>query len=151
MKISEMNSLIWPRYNRDQRGLMLIREQVVIIWLAQALFKPAQTSYLELQFGIIQLIMAHNITLFYLLKRSSRAHTKTQMGSGHFPNEGYGEAAYIRNIEVLDENYEIAPAPQLQYISPEKPNCYWARIGSPSETWGSYMFFGGPGRNVNCP
>ncbi|GER51543.1 hypothetical protein STAS_28936 [Striga asiatica] len=47
----------------------IIIKQVVTICFAQALFKPANTSYLELQFGIIQLIMAHNITLLYLLKR----------------------------------------------------------------------------------
>ncbi|CAA0833124.1 Protein of Unknown Function (DUF239 [Striga hermonthica] len=83
--------------------------------------------------------------------RSSRAHTTTQMGSGHFPNEGYGKAAYIRNIEVLDENYEIAPATELELYPPENPKCYWAGTVSHSETWGNYMFFGGPGRNDNCP
>lgn len=31
---------------------------------------------------------------------SDGQHTSTQMGSGHFPGEGFGKAGYFRNIQV---------------------------------------------------
>ncbi|GFP82532.1 hypothetical protein PHJA_000396200, partial [Phtheirospermum japonicum] len=78
------------------------------------------------------------------------SHTKTQMGSGHFPEEGYGKAAYIRNIQVLDSKNNLHSAPKLTGVF-EKPNCYIAGTGSTSKTWGNYMFYGGPGgKNPAC-
>jgi hypothetical protein len=29
-------------------------------------------------------------------------HTSAQMGSGHFPSEGFGKASFIRNIQYMD-------------------------------------------------
>ncbi|KAL5074925.1 hypothetical protein RYX36_013909 [Vicia faba] len=29
-------------------------------------------------------------------------HTSTEMGSGHFPEEGFGKASYFRNIQVVN-------------------------------------------------
>ncbi|CAA0833119.1 Protein of Unknown Function (DUF239 [Striga hermonthica] len=104
----------WLKYNEDEVGY----------WPKEIFTNELKDHAKDVEFGgeIVD-------------SRSSRAHTTTQMGSGHFPDEGYGKAAYIRNIEVLDENYEIAPATELEYVPPEKPNCYWAGSGSPSETW----------------
>ncbi|KAJ1277113.1 hypothetical protein BS78_05G269500 [Paspalum vaginatum] len=57
------------------------------------------------------------------------AQTTTQMGSGHFPIEGFGKASYIKNIQV--------------------PNSYNVQNGSSSD-WGTYIFYGGPGKNPMC-
>jgi hypothetical protein len=34
-------------------------------------------------------------------------HTTTQMGSGHFPSEGFGKASYFRNIQYMDGRRKI--------------------------------------------
>nr|XP_043613332.1 uncharacterized protein LOC122585277 [Erigeron canadensis] len=81
--------------------------------------------------------------------RNLHNHTSTQMGSGHFPNEGFGKAAYARNLEIVNEDNTLNPVPNLKAIA-DKPNCYGVKSGY-SKTWGNYIFFGGPGNNPNCP
>ena len=41
-------------------------------------------------------------------------HTLTQMGSGHFPEEGFGKASYFRNIQVVDSSNNLK-APQRDW------------------------------------
>ncbi|KAJ9564940.1 hypothetical protein OSB04_000906 [Centaurea solstitialis] len=54
-------------------------------------------------------------------------HTSTQMGSGHFPEEGLGKAAYVRYMEVVVEGFKRHPvSPQLLV---EAPYCYNATSG----------------------
>ncbi|KAL6600365.1 hypothetical protein ACP70R_045165 [Stipagrostis hirtigluma subsp. patula] len=74
--------------------------------------------------------------------------TSTQMGSGHFPMEGFGKASYIKNIEVVDSSNKLK-SPSGVYLRIEKPKCYNARNGTNSD-WGTYIFYGGPGKNPNC-
>ncbi|KAI3516174.1 hypothetical protein L1887_15085 [Cichorium endivia] len=76
-------------------------------------------------------------------------HTSTKMGSGHFPSEGYGKAAYIRNMEFVDQDNNLNPIQTVELLA-EKENCYNVRNGFDSN-WGNYIFFGGPGNNPNCP
>lgn len=76
-------------------------------------------------------------------------HTSTQMGSGHFPDEGFGKAAYARNLEVVDHDNNLIAVSNLKLLV-EKPNCYDVKNGY-SDTWGNYIYFGGPGNNPNCP
>ncbi|KAL4574021.1 hypothetical protein LXL04_020843 [Taraxacum kok-saghyz] len=77
-------------------------------------------------------------------------HTTTKMGSGHFPNEGYRKASYIRNMGIVDEENTLNPVGPVSVLA-EKPNCYNVRRGFDSSVWGYYIFFGGPGNNPNCP
>ncbi|CAL4990999.1 unnamed protein product [Urochloa decumbens] len=81
---------------------------------------------------------------------SENGQTSTQMGSGHFPSEGFGKASYIRNIQTVDSSNTLSSANGLSLINPT-PNCYNVQTGTSSSNWGTYMFYGGPGRNSNCP
>lgn len=75
-------------------------------------------------------------------------HTSTQMGSGHFPEEGFGKASYFRNIQVVDSSNNLK-APKGLGTYTEHPNCYDVQTGSNGD-WGHFFYYGGPGKNANC-
>ncbi|KAK6145064.1 hypothetical protein DH2020_021884 [Rehmannia glutinosa] len=50
-------------------------------------------------------------------------HTSTQMGSGHFPEEGFGKSSYFRNIQVVDSSNNLK-APKGLGTFTEQSNCY---------------------------
>ncbi|EAY74493.1 hypothetical protein OsI_02386 [Oryza sativa Indica Group] len=69
------------------------------------------------------------------------------MGSGHFPEEGFGRATYSRAIQVVDSSNHLKPPKGVGLIAP-LPNCYNVIAGSSSTTnWGTYIYYGGP----ECP
>ncbi|TMW85423.1 hypothetical protein EJD97_023180 [Solanum chilense] len=76
-------------------------------------------------------------------------HTLTQMGSGHFADEGYGKASYFRNLQVVDWDNNLVPLSNLHLLA-DHPNCYDIKAAKNS-VWGDYFYYGGPGRNSNCP
>ncbi|ONK75369.1 uncharacterized protein A4U43_C03F16110 [Asparagus officinalis] len=76
-------------------------------------------------------------------------HTSTQMGSGHFPDEGFGKASYFRNIQIVDGSNKLR-APNGVSTFTEQSNCYDVQNGNNGD-WGNYFYFGGPGKNPNCP
>ncbi|KAK1419941.1 hypothetical protein QVD17_29391 [Tagetes erecta] len=76
-------------------------------------------------------------------------HTSTDMGSGLFPIEGYTKASYIRNIGTVDA-FNTLTTPTVLSVVHDQYNCYDISTGIDAN-WGSYFYFGGPGRNVNCP
>lgn len=75
-------------------------------------------------------------------------HTTTQMGSGRFPEEGFGKASYFKNIQVVDESNNLR-APKGLGTFTEQSNCYDVQNGN-SGDWGYYFYYGGPGKNTNC-
>ncbi|XP_047059212.1 uncharacterized protein LOC124665901 [Lolium rigidum] len=81
--------------------------------------------------------------------RPSGSHTPTQMGSGHFPREGFNRAAYFRNVQVVDWDNNLIPARDLRLVA-DHPACYGIQ-GGYNRAWGNYFYYGGPGRNVRCP
>ncbi|KAA8542225.1 hypothetical protein F0562_023377 [Nyssa sinensis] len=81
--------------------------------------------------------------------RSMGFHTSTQMGSGHFADEGFGKASYFRNLQAVDWDNSLIPLSNLHLLA-DHPNCYDIIAGK-SNIWGSYFYYGGPGRNVKCP
>ncbi|KAL5228640.1 hypothetical protein ABZP36_016905 [Zizania latifolia] len=81
--------------------------------------------------------------------RPSGSHTPTQMGSGHFPREGFNRAAYFRNLQVVDWDNNLIPAAALRLVA-DHPSCYDIQ-GGYNRAWGNYFYYGGPGRNVRCP
>lgn len=81
--------------------------------------------------------------------RPSGSHTPTQMGSGHFPREGFNRAAYFRNVQVVDGDNSLVPAAALRLVA-DHPGCYDIQ-GASNRAWGNYFYYGGPGRNVHCP
>ncbi|XP_028773394.1 uncharacterized protein LOC114730478 [Neltuma alba] len=80
---------------------------------------------------------------------SNGQHTTTQMGSGHFPQEGYGKACFFWNIKVVNGNNQTVPPNNIR-TRVDQPNCYNVQTGQ-SNDWGNYFSFGGPGRNPSCP
>ncbi|KAL7593616.1 uncharacterized protein LOC111890582 [Lactuca sativa] len=80
---------------------------------------------------------------------SDGQHTTTQMGSGHFPEEGFGKSSYFRNVQIVDGSNSLRVPKDIQTFT-EEPNCYDVQTGK-NGAWGSYIFYGGPGRNQNCP
>ncbi|KAI3709801.1 hypothetical protein L2E82_39567 [Cichorium intybus] len=80
---------------------------------------------------------------------SDGQHTTTQMGSGHFPEEGFGKSSYFRNVQIVDGSNSLRVPRDIQTFT-EEPNCYDVQTGK-NDAWGSYIFYGGPGRNPNCP
>ncbi|XP_057807587.1 uncharacterized protein LOC131022175 [Salvia miltiorrhiza] len=79
---------------------------------------------------------------------SDGQHTTTQMGSGHFPEEGFGKSSYVRNIQVVDESNNLR-APKNIGTFTEQSSCYDIQLGRNGE-WGDHFYYGGPGRNSNC-
>lgn len=79
-------------------------------------------------------------------------HTKTQMGSGHFPDEGFKKACYFRNLlyTTLDSTTRSRPirAKDLHRYT-TKPNCYDLKLAE-NRDWGVYFYFGGPGFSRKC-
>ncbi|XP_058774332.1 protein neprosin-like [Vicia villosa] len=82
-------------------------------------------------------------------EKSRGAHTSTAMGSGHFAEEGFGKAAYIRNMQVIDSDNKLIPLENPTYVA-SNPNCYNIQ-GKYSPKWGDHMYFGGPGKSDKCP
>ncbi len=78
--------------------------------------------------------------------------TQTDMGNGHWPYEGWQHCAYMSNL-VYQSSMAGAMArynPGTVYAS--HPQCYaidghFANTGS----WGPYFWWGGSGRNSQCP
>ncbi|KAM0020114.1 putative neprosin [Helianthus debilis subsp. tardiflorus] len=81
--------------------------------------------------------------------RSNGHHTTTEMGSGRFSEQGLSKASYIRNIETVDESNHLR-TPNNIYTNADENSCYDILAGIDGN-WGSYVYFGGPGRNINCP
>lgn len=80
--------------------------------------------------------------------RADGSHTATQMGSGHFPGEGFGRSSYFRNLEVVDWDNSLIPLNTF-HVTADHPNCYDIQ-GGVNAVWGNYFYYGGPGRNVRC-
>ncbi|CDP07640.1 unnamed protein product [Coffea canephora] len=80
---------------------------------------------------------------------SDGQHTTTQMGSGHPPEEGFEGASYMKNLQVVVESDNLSPLSNPVAIA-QQPNCYNVTLGKSSYS-GDYIFYGGPGRNPNCP
>lgn len=80
--------------------------------------------------------------------RASGRHTTTQMGSGHFPDEGFGKASYFRNLEIVDSDNSLVPVQDVTILA-ENTECYDIKSSSSNE-WGTYFYYGGPGFNPRC-
>ncbi|KAK1308722.1 hypothetical protein QJS10_CPA09g00786 [Acorus calamus] len=74
---------------------------------------------------------------------------KPPMGSGHFPDEGFGRAATVKNIQVQTAiGKEVGVQPNELSPSIIFYNCY--RVGDPTfevATDGLQFYFGGPGES----
>ncbi|XP_062227306.1 protein neprosin-like [Phragmites australis] len=71
-----------------------------------------------------------------------------EMGSGHFAEEGFGKAAFVRDIKIVNENNEfVNPDTHSSYAKSTKEACYnVAKFGYNPD--GMHVYFGGAGK---CP
>ncbi|KAL5712128.1 hypothetical protein ACHQM5_014328 [Ranunculus cassubicifolius] len=80
--------------------------------------------------------------------RSNGEHTSTQMGSGHFADEGFRKSSYFRNLEIVDVDNSLSSIRGISIMA-ENTNCYDIKSAY-SKDWGTYFYFGGPGKNPQC-
>ena len=71
-------------------------------------------------------------------------HTTTQMGSGHFAEEGPGRASFFQNLKLMDP-LQVLRVPINVHRFVSKPTCY--NLFHTED----YFYFGGPGRSLQCP
>ena len=78
-------------------------------------------------------------------------HTETAMGSGHFPDEGFGKASFFSDMTYIDATGLIRDAEKLTTIA-SKPSCYDVKVVAAGKTGlGTHFFYGGPGYSDKCP
>lgn len=82
--------------------------------------------------------------------KTAGRHTRTDMGSGHWPYEGYGYAAYQRGVRYVDTSNFYQRATGLSR-SVTNNMCYDLRLLSSAGSWEEYFYFGGSGYNTSCP
>jgi Neprosin/Neprosin activation peptide len=80
---------------------------------------------------------------------SGSRHTRTDMGSGHFPGDGFGYAAYQRRIRTITTSNVWNIRPSLS-VARTDANCYDIEEHNSSGSWERYFYFGGPGFNTHC-
>ncbi|KAL6501199.1 hypothetical protein OROHE_025062 [Orobanche hederae] len=81
--------------------------------------------------------------------QSNGGHTSTQMGSGHFAEDGFTRASYFRNLEVVDSDNNLISAQDISTLA-ENTNCYNIK-NSNNNQWGTHFYYGGPGKSPQCP
>ncbi|CAO2146972.1 unnamed protein product [Urochloa humidicola] len=69
----------------------------------------------------------------------------TPMGSGHFPEEGFSKASYIRTIQVVDSSNHLK-SPNGVGLTAGNTNFYNVKSDVSNDNWGTYIYFGGPGK-----
>ena len=77
--------------------------------------------------------------------------TRTDMGNGHWPYEGWQHCAYMSNLRYQSS----AGGGMSKYKGTawaSHPKCYGVEEHfSNTDAWGSYFWWGGSGRNSQCP
>ena len=77
--------------------------------------------------------------------------TATDMGNGHWPYEGWQRCAYMNNLRYQSTT-SGAMSDYNGSAGSEFPNCYGIESHMQSgSNWGSYFWWGGSGKNANCP
>ncbi|CDP13128.1 unnamed protein product [Coffea canephora] len=76
-------------------------------------------------------------------------HTAAEMGCGHFPEEKFERSSHFKNLLTIDESNNLV-IPEDIITRVDNANCYDVEYG-PSAHLGDMLFYGGPGKNDNCP
>lgn len=67
------------------------------------------------------------------------------MGSGHFANEGFGKAAFVKNLQIMNATNDlITPDTPKSVAGTTRKECYTVDKFSRRDG-GMEVFFGGPG------
>nr|CAD1840010.1 unnamed protein product [Ananas comosus var. bracteatus] len=80
-------------------------------------------------------------------------HTRTQMGSGHFPHKGYTRASYFSSLKVQTDPHSVFvdANPSGIAFQTQSPYCYDIQQSSYDPSAGVSFCFSGPGHNPQCP
>jgi hypothetical protein len=81
--------------------------------------------------------------------RTNGRHTLTDMGSGRWPSEGYGYAAYQRTLKYVDTTSSYRDPSSLTATRTDR-ECYDIGLYHAADPVGWYFYFGGSGYNTNC-
>ena len=68
-----------------------------------------------------------------------------QIGSGHFASEGYGKAAFMRNIQIVDENNKLVTPNENKDLVGTSDILKYSVDGYEVNKKGMHMYYGGPG------
>ncbi|CAM0885135.1 unnamed protein product [Alopecurus aequalis] len=68
-----------------------------------------------------------------------------QIGSGHFSSEGYGRAAFMRNIQIVDENNKLVSPNEEKVLSGTSDLMKYSVDGYGVNKNVMHMYYGGPG------
>jgi hypothetical protein len=82
-------------------------------------------------------------------RQTGDRHTRTDMGSGHFPGDGFRYAAYQRRVRTITTGNVWNLRPVLSTTRTDA-DCYDISVNSSSGSWERYFYFGGPGYNAHC-
>jgi hypothetical protein len=90
--------------------------------------------------------MLANVVDFGGEVQNSRMIGAGPMGSGQLAAAGFGQAAFQKQIVALSGSGSSVPA-NLAPDTPQDcpPNFYTMQVGANDPTWGTFLFYGGPG------
>ncbi|XBI22799.1 hypothetical protein VPH35_063774 [Triticum aestivum] len=71
-----------------------------------------------------------------------------QIGSGHFAAEGYGKAAFMRNIQIADINNKLVTPNRHKDLLGTSDKMKYSIDGYVVDNHGMHMYYGGPGNLV---
>lgn len=89
---------------------------------------------------------ANEISFYGEVTNGLSTYTTSDMGSGNYPDQGYGKAAYIRNIQYYNTD-GAAVNFNTNAIKADEARGYKVQtfFNSGKTGWNSYMYLGGPG------
>jgi Neprosin/Neprosin activation peptide len=76
-------------------------------------------------------------------------HTYTDMGSGRYPEAGWGWAAFISQMRYVDLTMTAQGASNMTEVVADA-DCYDVAYNDSPGYWSKHMYFGGPGYNGDC-
>ncbi|KAM3309813.1 hypothetical protein ACQJBY_030851 [Aegilops geniculata] len=71
-----------------------------------------------------------------------------QMGSGHFATEGYGKVAFVKGIQIVNENGNLDIPNVNKALIVSSDSTKYTVAGYGSEKYGMKTYYGGPGNLV---
>nr|XP_010923377.2 uncharacterized protein LOC105046489 [Elaeis guineensis] len=131
----EITILIWKDPNTGNWWLQYGNQSALGYW-PSSLFPQLQDSASEIQWGGEVLNINKN-----------GHHTSTGMGNGYFPTGGFQEASFFKNLRIVDRSNKLQ-TPQHQEDLMTRSLCY--SVHRDRDDHGVF-FYGGPGRNEDCP
>ncbi|GMY28826.1 hypothetical protein FCV25MIE_24068 [Fagus crenata] len=122
------------------RWWLQFQDEVIGYWPGEIL------SYLKHQAMLVQWVG----NVYSKKMKPGHPHTATGMGSRGYSSGLWGAACYINNVRILDYSLQLK-YPEWVTSTAEEPFCYNFLNYQRSLAMEPIFYFGGPGRNPNCP